>query len=157
MLIISTAECCSNTLDKDSSDRKGLTRSIGRSCLSFLKRCVHGRPNLSTEVRGYVEYEDMQITMGFPNAQDGSQSARRILELFEDLLKDLNLSFQPNGSGRWNFRVKVIKNAFQRLSIGLETNLADMREGTEANHFVSVDSITKGLRPLLIRDVNEVI
>lgn len=83
----------------------------------------------------------MNVAITIPEASGGDQSARRIVRLFEDLLKDLNFSFWPDGPHKWKFYVAELRLAFEKLSIGLKASLADMRESTQTNQTNSVHAI----------------
>lgn len=152
LLIISISEDCFYILDEDLRpfpDRRSLVQVIGIQCLGLLRRCVDGSRNRSPAARGY-KCDDVNVTVNIPEASNGDQSAHRISELFEDLLKDINLSFWPGGPGRWKFAIADLKIAFTKLSIALEASLRDMREGAQANQIPSVHALTNALGPLHI-------
>ena len=107
-----------------------MVHAIGRQCLGLLQRCIYGSQNHVAAARGYVKCEDMTVAINIPEASGGDQSARRIVRLFEDLLKDLNFSFWPDGPHKWKYYVAELRLAFEKLSIGLESSLADIREST---------------------------
>lgn len=150
LLIVSISEDCFNILDKDLHSWRSLVRVIGRECLGLLKRCIDGSPNQSAAAIGYAECEDMNITINISDASSGDQSARRIVGLFENLLKDLSLSFWPDGPQRWTFCIVYLRLAFEKLSIDLEASLADMREGSQTNQITSVHALTNALEPFHI-------
>lgn len=153
LLIVSISEDYFYILDEDLypfPELRSLVRVIGRRCLGLLGRCVDSSLNHSPAARGYAECEDLNVTMNIPDASNGDQSAHRISGLFEDLLKDINLSFWPDGPGRWKFDIADLKVAFTKLSIALEASLRDMREGAQANQTTSVHALTNALGPLRI-------
>lgn len=148
LLIISISEDYFNILDEDLHplpDRKSLVCAIGRQCLRLLRRCIHGNQNHSAAARGYVECEDMNVIINIPEISGGDQSARGIVGLFENLMKDLNSSFWPDGPDKWEFNVTELRPVFEKLSMGLEASLTDMREDAQPNQITSVHAI-KSLR-----------
>ncbi len=152
LLIISISEDYFYILDEDLHpfpDRRSLVHVIGIQCLGLLRRCVDGSRNRPPAARGY-KCEDLNVTVNIPEASNGDQSAHRISGLFEDLLKDINLSFWPDGPGRWKFDIAGLKIAFTKLSIALEASLRDMQEGAQANQTPSVHALTNALVPLHI-------
>ena len=72
----------------------------------------------------------MNVAINILEALEGDQLAHRMVRLFEDLLKDLNFLFWLDGPHKWKFYVAELRLAFEKLSIGLEASLADMREST---------------------------
>jgi len=144
LLIVSISEDYFNILDKDLHplpDQESLVCAIGRQCLGLLQRCFHGNRNRLAAARGYTECENMNVTINIPEASGADQSAHRIVGLFENLLKDLNFTFWPDGPHKWKFYVAELRLAFERLSIGLEVSLADIREGIQTNQTTSVHAI----------------
>ena len=83
----------------------------------------------------------MNVIINIPEVSGGDQSARGILGLFENLMKDLNFSFWPDGPNKWKFYVAELRLVFEKLSVGLEASLIDMREGAQPNQTTSVHAI----------------
>lgn len=60
-------------------------------------------------------------------------------------MKDLNSSFWPDGPDKWKFYVAELRLVFEKLSMGLEASLTDIREDAQPNQITSVHAI-KSLR-----------
>ncbi|KAL8815177.1 MAG: hypothetical protein Q9191_008483, partial [Dirinaria sp. TL-2023a] len=145
----SISEDRSNIPDKDLRSipkLESLVCAVGKQSRWLLQRCIKGLQNHSADARGYIKDDGIEVAINIPELTASGQSKHEIVELFEIFMKEVNSSFLPDGHDEWKVHIPDLKIAFEKLLTGLETILADMKEGTQMDQTIRRDNdISDGL------------